>query len=265
MAASDAPALEARGLTKRFGRRGLFGGGAPVTAVDRVTLGVSRGETLGIVGESGSGKSTIARMMVGLLAPDEGEVALAGAEIDVRSHKGRKVLRHRVQFVFQDPAGAFNPRRTIGEAIEAPLIGLLGRPRAERRERVAELLEQVGLRPDHAARFPHAFSGGQLQRVGIARALAAEPGIVALDEPVSALDVSVQAQILALLRKLREERGLTMIFVSHDLAVVEALCDRVAVMRRGRIIEEGPCREVLSKPCEGYTRALLDAARGVAA
>jgi peptide/nickel transport system ATP-binding protein len=265
MVGSDAPVLEARSLTKRFGRRGLFGGNAPMTAVDRVTLDVFRGETLGIVGESGSGKSTLARMMVGLLEPDEGEVALAGADVGARSHKGRSALRRRVQFVFQDPAGAFNPRRTIGQALEAPLIGLLKRPRAERRRRVAELLEQVGLRPEHAARFPHAFSGGQLQRIGIARALAAEPEIVALDEPVSALDVSIQAQILALLRKLREERGLTMIFVSHDLAVVEALCDRIAVMRRGRVVEQGPCREVLSAPREDYTRSLLDAARGVAA
>ena len=251
MAASEASALAASNVVKRYGDR---------PALDGVTVSVARGEALGVVGESGSGKSTLARVMVGLLAPDEGRVTAAGEEFDAGTTRGRAALRRHAQFVFQDAASAFNPRRTIGQSLEAPLVGLTRLGRAERRARVAELLELVGLRADHADRHPHEFSGGQLQRAGIARALGADPDVVVLDEPVSALDVSVQAQILALLKRLREERGLTMVFVSHDLAVVETLCDRVAVMRAGRIVEEGACRAVLSTPREDYTRALVAAA-----
>lgn len=264
MATRERPALEARDVSKRFGGGGFLARGAPLTAVDHVTLGVARGATLGIVGESGSGKSTLARIMVGLLTPSEGAIALDGAMVDASSRAGRRALRKRVQFVFQDPASAFNPRRTIGQSLEAPLVGLTGMSARERRDRIGELLDLVGLRPEHAERHPHEFSGGQLQRAGIARALCPAPDIVVLDEPVSALDVSVQAQVLALLRKLRAERGLTMVFVSHDLAVVEALCDRVAVMEKGRMVEEGACRAVLSEPSADYTKALLAAARGVA-
>lgn len=253
MAGSEAPALEAQGVVKRYSGR---------AALDGVSVAVARGEALGIVGKSGSGKSTLARVMVGLLAPDEGEVRAGGEAFDPRSARGRAALRARAQFVFQDSASAFNPRRTIGQSLEAPLIGLTSLRRPERRERVAELLDLVGLRPDHAERRPHEFSGGQLQRVGIARALASEPDVVALDEPVSALDVSVQAQILALLKRLRAERGLTMVFVSHDLAVVETLCDRVAVIKAGRVVEEGACRAVLAEPCHEHTRSLLAAAGG---
>ncbi len=252
--------LEARGLTKRFGG-GLFARREALTAVDDVSIDVRRGETLGIVGESGSGKSTLARMLVGLIAPTSGGIALDGRDVDPASAAGRAALRRRAQFVFQDSASAFNPRRTIGASLAAPLVGLTGLGATERGSRVAALLEQVGLRPEHAGRFPHAFSGGQLQRAGIARALAAEPEVVVLDEPVSALDVSVQAQILALLRRLKAGRELTMVFVSHDLAVVEALCDRVAVMRRGRIVEQGAAREVIGQPRETYVRALVAAAR----
>ncbi|WP_020180694.1 ATP-binding cassette domain-containing protein [Methylopila sp. M107] len=253
--------LEARGLTRRFGGGGMFAAKAPLVAVDDVSLGLRPGETLGIVGESGSGKSTLARMMVGLLLPSEGAVALDGEVVDVASRAGRGALRARAQFVFQDAASAFNPRRAIGDSVAAPLVGLLRLGREERRTRVRALLEQVGLRADHAGRFPHELSGGQLQRAGVARALAAEPAVMVLDEPVSALDVSVQAQILALLRRLRAERGMAMAFVSHDLAVVESLCDRVAVMRRGRIVEQGAARDVLSRPGHAYTRSLVDAAR----
>ncbi|MDR4307972.1 ABC transporter ATP-binding protein [Chelatococcus sambhunathii] len=252
--------LEASGLTKRFGG-GFFARRDPLTAVDAVSLNVRRGETLGIVGESGSGKSTLARMLVGLIRPTSGAIALDGRDVDPASAAGRAALRRRAQFVFQDSASAFNPRRTIGASLSAPLIGLTRMTAREREPRVAELLEQVGLRAEHAGRYPHAFSGGQLQRAGVARALAAEPEIVVLDEPVSALDVSVQAQILALLRRLKDERGLTMVFVSHDLAVAEALCDRVAVMRRGRIVEEGAAREVIGRPRDDYVRALVAAAR----
>jgi peptide/nickel transport system ATP-binding protein len=252
MAGSEA-ALAAIGVTKRYSDR---------AALDGVSVAVRSGEALGIVGESGSGKSTLARVMVGLLAPDVGRVSAGGDRLDPATSRGRAALRRRAQFVFQDAASAFNPRRTIGQSLEAPLIGLTRLRRAERQTRVAEMLELVGLRPEHAERHPHEFSGGQLQRAGIARALISEPQVVALDEPVSALDVSVQAQILALLKRLRAERGLTMIFVSHDLAVVETLCDRVAVMRKGKIVEEGDCRDVLARPQEEYTRALVAAAGG---
>ena len=252
MAGSDAPILTGQNLVKRYG--GGWGRKAFV-AVDGVSVAVRPGETLGIVGESGSGKSTLARMLVGLLRPDGGEVLLDGCRVRPEA------LRRRAQFVFQDPSSAFNPRLTVGRSVEAPLVGLLGMARSDRRARVLELLQLVGLRPDHAGRWPHEFSGGQLQRIGIARALGSAPDVLVLDEPVSALDVSVQAQVLALLRRLRESRGLAMIFVSHDLAVVEALCDRVAVMRSGQIVEEGPARETLSAPREAYTGELIAAAR----
>ena len=248
--------LEARGLTKRYGG-GLFSRGAASLAVDDVSFEIRRGETLGIVGESGSGKSTCARMIVGLTEATSGKVLLGDRELDPRSRGDRRLLRRNAQLVFQDPASAFNPRRSIGASLAAPLVGLSRMPASEREARVVDLLEQVGLRADHARRFPHAFSGGQLQRAGVARALAANPEFVVLDEPVSALDVSVQAQLLALLRRLRTERGLTMMFVSHDLAVVERLCDRVLVMRRGQIVEQGAARDVLSRPRHAYTRALL--------
>ncbi|MFC3691787.1 ABC transporter ATP-binding protein [Chenggangzhangella methanolivorans] len=253
MAGIEVAALAAQDVAKRYGGR---------AALDGVSVSVARGEALGVVGESGSGKSTLARVMVGLLAPDEGAVAASGETFDPKTARGRAALRRRAQFVFQDAASAFNPRRTIGQSLEAPLIGLTRLGRADRRRRTAETLELVGLRAEHAERHPHEFSGGQLQRAGIARALIAEPDVVALDEPVSALDVSVQAQILALLKRLRAERGLTMIFVSHDLAVVETLCDRIAVIKAGRIVEEGACRETLARPREDYTRALVAAAAG---
>ena len=259
MAASDAPILAGQNLVKRYG--GGWRRSAPLVAVDDVSVSVRKGETLGIVGESGSGKSTLARMLVGLLRPDGGEVLLDGASVDAASRAGRAALRRRAQFVFQDPASAFNPRLTVGRSLEAPLSGLLRMGAQKRRERVGDLLELVGLQPEHAGRWPHEFSGGQLQRIGVARALGPDPDVLVLDEPVSALDVSVQAQVLALLRRLRETRGLAMIFVSHDLAVVEALCDRVAVMRRGRIVEEGSARETLSAPREAYTGELIAAAR----
>ncbi|GBD49708.1 ABC transporter ATP-binding protein [Methylopila sp. Yamaguchi] len=264
--AASSPLLEARAVTRRFGGGGWFGTKRPaLVAVDNVSLPLGPGETLGIVGESGSGKSTLARMLVGLLQPSAGDLALDGEALDLGRGADRRRLQRRAQMVFQDPASAMNPRKTVGASVEAPMIGLKGWDAPRRKARVAELFARVGLAPEHAARHPHEFSGGQLQRIGIARALSADPRIVVLDEPVSALDVSVQAQVLALLRELRAGGGLSLVFVSHDLAVVEALCDRVVVMRRGRVVEEGACRAVLSAPREDYTRELIQAARRFAA
>ncbi|MGW7266880.1 dipeptide ABC transporter ATP-binding protein [Streptomyces sp. NPDC054842] len=238
--------LEAVGLRREFGR-----GKHRFTAVDDVTLTVHRGETLGIVGESGSGKTTLGRMLVGLLEPTAGSVRYQG--------RARSGVGPAVQMVFQDPVSSLNPRRGVGESIADPL-----RARGERDEdlirgRVRGLLERVGLEPAHYDRYPHEFSGGQRQRVGIARALAAEPRVIVCDEPVSALDVTTQAQVVALLGELRRELGLALVFVAHDLAVVRRVSDRVAVMSRGRIVEQGPVDEVYESPRDPYTRQLLAA------
>ncbi|MEU6996320.1 ABC transporter ATP-binding protein [Streptomyces sp. NPDC046465] len=239
--------LEAVGLRREFGR-----GKRAVTAVDGVSLTVRRGETLGIVGESGSGKTTLGRMLVGLLEPTAGQLRHGGAEVP-----GGRVVPG-VQMVFQDPVSSLNPRRSVGEAVADPL-----RARGESdsfvRGRVRELLGRVGLEPAHYDRYPHEFSGGQRQRVGIARALAAEPRLIVCDEPVSALDVTTQAQVTALLAELQRELGLALVFVAHDLAVVRQVSDRVAVMRRGRIVEEGPVAEVYGAPRDPYTKQLLAA------
>jgi peptide/nickel transport system ATP-binding protein len=262
MGGSDGAILEVRGLTKAYGAKPWFGRDRRLVAVEAASLVMRRGEALGIVGESGSGKSTLGRMLVGLLAPDEGEILLDGRAVDAGKRKVRSRLGVAAQFVFQDAASAFNPRKTIAASVGAPLSSLGG---AKRADKVAALLDQVGLSAAQGERKPHEVSGGQLQRAGIARALAAGPRVLVLDEPVSALDVSVQAQIIALLRDLRATRDLAMVFVSHDLAVVEALCDRVIVMQAGRIVEEGAARSVLSAPREPYTRSLVAAARGEAA
>ncbi|MFB7331933.1 dipeptide ABC transporter ATP-binding protein [Streptomyces adustus] len=244
--ASGEVVLEAAGLRREFGR-----GKRAVTAVDDVSLTLRRGETLGIVGESGSGKTTLGRMLVGLLAPTAGEIRYAG-----RPHTG---VDPAVQMVFQDPVSSLNPRRSVGESVADPL-----RARGEKDEqyvqgRVRELLERVGLEGAHYNRYPHEFSGGQRQRVGIARALAADPRVIVCDEPVSALDVTTQAQVVALLGELQRELGLALVFVAHDLAVVRQVSDRVAVMRRGRIVEAGPADEVYGSPRDPYTRQLLAA------
>jgi peptide/nickel transport system ATP-binding protein len=252
----SAPLLEAIDLRKEFGG----GWSKPVlTAVDGVSLAVGQGETLGIVGESGSGKSTVARMLVGLETPTAGRILFAGEEVGRRrSHD----FHRKVQFVFQDPSGALNPRKTIRQILEAPLRYLLGLDRARRRERVEELMHLVNLRPEFLERYPHEFSGGQAQRIGIARALAPDPRLVVLDEPVSALDVSIQAQILVLLNRLKRDLGLAYVFISHDLAVVETLCDRVAVMHRGRVVEQAPRDVLFAKPQHEYTRTLLASVPG---
>lgn len=248
--------LEAVGLRREFGR-----GRRAVTAVDDVSLTVRRGETLGVVGESGSGKTTLGRMLVGLLEPTAGEVRYEG-----RPHTG---VRPAVQMVFQDPVSSLNPRRRVGESIADPLRARAARDGSaretrEEREariqgRVRELLERVGLDPAHYDRYPHEFSGGQRQRIGIARALAADPRAIVCDEPVSALDVTTQAQVVALLGELQRELGLALVFVAHDLAVVRQVSDRVAVMRRGRLVEYGPADQVYDAPEDPYTRQLLAA------
>lgn len=238
--------LEAVGLRREFGRgKGAF------AAVDGVSLTVRRGETLGIVGESGSGKTTLGRMLVGLLEPTEGEVRHDG--------HARAGVRPDVQMVFQDPVSSLNPRRSVGESVADPLRARGERDDRRVRERVGELLERVGLERAHYDRYPHEFSGGQRQRVGIARALAADPRVIVCDEPVSALDVTTQAQVVALLGELQRELGLALVFIAHDLAVVRQVSDRVAVMRRGRIVESGPADQVYDAPQDPYTQRLLAA------
>ncbi|GGX27288.1 dipeptide ABC transporter ATP-binding protein [Streptomyces chartreusis] len=238
--------LAATGLRREFGR-----GKRAFTAVNDVSLTVRRGETLGIVGESGSGKTTLGRMLVGLLEPTAGEVRHEG--------HARVGVDPAVQMVFQDPVSSLNPRRTVGESIADPLRARGERDEGRVRGRVRELLERVGLEGAHYDRYPHEFSGGQRQRVGIARALAADPRVIVCDEPVSALDVTTQAQVVALLGELQRELGLALVFVAHDLAVVRQVSDRVAVMRRGRIVEEGPADEVYDNPQDPYTKQLLAA------
>ncbi|CAD7032155.1 ABC transporter ATP-binding protein [Pseudorhizobium endolithicum] len=254
--------LEVRNLTKTFGGgRALFGGRRHmVTAVDRVSLALRPGETLAVVGESGSGKSTLARMLVGLEKPTAGEMMIAGRDADELRRQGPRAFGKIVQYVFQDPVASLNPRKTIGEILETPLRQLNRYDAEERRARMTELLDAVRMPADTLSRYPHEFSGGQAQRIAIARSLAAEAQILILDEPVSALDVSVQAQVLLLLQELKQSFGLSYLFISHDLAVVEAVSDRVAVMRSGRLVEEAPVDALFSNPQDPYTRQLISSA-----
>jgi len=255
MTSDERPLLVARNLTKHFRGRD----GSVVRAVDGVDLTLERGEALALVGESGCGKSTTARMLVGLHPPTSGSILLDGVEVAHLDARGWLPLRHRVQMVFQDPYSSLDPRQTVGSILAEPLtIHGLGKPR-ERRLRALALLELVGLDPRCVNRYPHEFSGGQRQRIGIARALTLEPDLLVLDEPVSALDVSIQAQVINLLARLRDRFGLTYLFIAHDLAVVRQLCDRIAVMYLGRVVETAPCRELFKDPRHPYTRALLSA------
>jgi oligopeptide/dipeptide ABC transporter ATP-binding protein len=243
--------LEVRGLAKHFAVRGGI-----VRAVEEVSFELERGATLGLVGESGCGKTTTARCLVGLERPSAGSIRLAGAELVGLSEREWFPYRRRIQFVFQDPLAALDPRQRLGDAVAEPLaIHGIGKP-AERRRRVLELFEAVGLAPAHAERFAHELSGGQRQRVGIARALALEPEILVLDEPLSALDVSVQAQIVQLFAELARRYSLSYVLISHDLALVRELCQHVAVMYLGRIVERGKSDEVLAAPAHPYSAAL---------
>ncbi|MFE5829390.1 ABC transporter ATP-binding protein [Streptomyces sp. NPDC056508] len=257
--AGAAPLLSVRDLVKTFpGRRTLGRPAAPVRAVDGVDLDLAAGETLGLVGESGCGKSTTGRMLVRLLEPTSGTVEFGGRDITRLSQRRMRPVRRDLQIVFQDPHASLNPRQTVARIIAEPLL-VQGTPAPAARARAAELLDLVGLRAEHLDRHPHQFSGGQAQRVGIARALATAPRLIVADEPVSALDVSVQAQVVNLMERLRRELGLALLFIAHDLSVVRRVCDRVAVMYLGRVVEIGDKHEVYDRPAHPYTRALLSA------
>jgi ABC-type glutathione transport system ATPase component len=251
-------AISVRDVTRdyRRSRTSLLHGASPVHALRGVSFDIQPGERFGIVGESGCGKSTLLRILAGLDQPTSGSVVIDGTDISRLPERKLRFLRERLQLVFQDPMSSLDPRMRVRDIIAEPLVaqGISGRE-----ERVTELLAAVGLQPDAADRFPHQFSGGQRQRISIARALAPRPGILVADEPVSALDVSVRAQVLNLIMDLVEDLSLTLVFVSHDLSVVQHVCDRVAVMHEGQIVETGPTGEVYENPQHPYTRKLVSA------
>jgi peptide/nickel transport system ATP-binding protein len=247
------PMLQVKNLAVEFGR-----GAKRVRAVREVSFDIAHGETLGLVGESGSGKSSLGRAILQLIPAAAGSVALEGQELVGLSARKMRPLRSQVQMVFQDPS--LNPRQRAGDMLAEVLDTHALHPGAARGPRIAQLLDLVGLKPEHASRFPHEFSGGQKQRLGIARALAAQPRFLVADEPLSALDVSIQAQIVNLLIRLREQLGLTLLFISHDLDVVQYLCDRVVVLYLGRVMEIAPTAALFSAPAHPYTQALLSAA-----
>ncbi|HVL56848.1 MAG TPA: ABC transporter ATP-binding protein [Burkholderiaceae bacterium] len=259
--ADEPPVLRTEGLGKTYAQSGWFGRGTAVDAAADVDLEIRRGRTLGLVGESGSGKSTVARCIARLIEPSRGRILLAGQDVARLPNRRLRPHRRHVQIVFQDPYRSLNPRRTVGESIiEGPMN--YGQKRSDALARARRLLELVRLDPDALDRYPHQFSGGQRQRIAIARALAMEPDLLIADEAVSALDVSVQAQVLRLLEDIRGELNLAMLFITHDLRVAAQVCDDVAVMSRGRVVEYGPTVEVFRAPKHEYTRALFDAAPG---
>jgi oligopeptide/dipeptide ABC transporter ATP-binding protein len=261
---ADEPILQARNLVKHYSlNRGIVfkHEDASVKALDGVSLQVRRGETLGIVGESGSGKSTLAKLLLALEKPTSGQVLFHGEDVFALSARRLRELRRQIQIILQDPYSSLNPRMTVGAIVGEPFaIHPDVVPRSERRERVRELLHRVGLSPQAMNRYPHEFSGGQRQRIGIARALALQPEIVICDEPVSALDVSVQAQVINLLQDLQDEFALSYIFIAHDLSIVQHVCDRVAVMYLGKVVETGAEADVYETPTHPYTQALISAA-----
>ncbi len=251
------PLVNVRGLSKTFSRRGFWRAEAPFRAVTDVSFSINRGETFGLVGESGSGKTTTGRCMLRLIEPNAGEVTIDGRDIRALDARGLRAARRHFQIVFQDPYSSLNPRMRAEAIVAEPLeIHHIGSA-ADRRARVAELFELVGLNANQLSRFPHEFSGGQRQRIGLARALALNPSFLVLDEPVSALDVSVQAQVVNLLLDLQQRLGLTYLFIAHDLRLVRQICTRVGVMFRGHLVEHGSAADVFDRASHPYTQALL--------
>jgi peptide/nickel transport system ATP-binding protein len=247
----------------RLPREHLLSSAPVVQALDDVSFTLHAGRSLGIVGESGSGKSTLARLVMALEAPTSGRVLLDGQDLNTLSAAQLRRARSQVQMVFQDPYGSLDPRRTVGQTVAEPLAVLHGASRSEQRTRAGEALEAVGLRASDLAKYPHEFSGGQRQRIAIARALITRPKLIVADEPVSALDVSVQAQVLNLMQDLQDGFGVTYLFISHDLSVVDLVCDEVVVLQAGRIVEQGPPQRLFQRPEHPYTQRLLAAVPGL--
>ena len=254
------PLLEATNLQRHYSvSRGAFSKPASLRAVDGASFTLEKGKTLAVVGESGCGKSTLARMITMIEPPTSGELTIAGSRVDGASVQTLRALRPKVQMVFQNPYGSLNPRQKIGTILEEPLAVNTALDKTQRSEKARAMMTAVGLRPEHYDRYPHMFSGGQLQRIAIARALMLEPELVVLDEPVSALDISIQAQVLNLLAELQSKFNLAYLFISHDLTVVRHIADEVMVMYLGKVVEHGPVDAVFSAPLHPYTRALLSA------
>ena len=255
-------AVENLGKRYRLPREHLLAAAPEVQALQEVSFTLAAGRSLGIVGESGSGKSTLARLVMALESPSSGRVLLGGADLHALARAELRRVRARLQMVFQDPYGSLDPRRTVLQTVAEPLAVLHGAGKAEQRERAAEMLDAVGLRTSDLGKYPHEFSGGQRQRIAIARALVTRPELIVADEPVSALDVSVQAQVLNLMQDLQERFGVTYLFISHDLAVVELVCDEVIVLQHGRVVERGRPPEMFRAPQHAYTKRLLAAVPG---